>query len=729
MAREHGLRWVLGLTGAGLLAALAVTLELQLFLNLTIAGLTLGSIAALSGLGIVVTYKATGVFNFAHGAIAVFVAYVLWQVAIQWGVPLLLAAPLVLLVVGPGLGALLERIVFRPLSERDASAAEELVATIGVFVVLLGAITATWGTELKTNPAELFPSTSLCLGACGQDASGLSVRAGVDQLGTMLVLAVASAALVWLFTRSRLGLELKAVVDRRELAQLTAVNANRVSAIAWGLGAGFAGLTGVLLAPAATGSLDPFRLTLLVIETFAVAVVARLTSLPLAIGAGLGIGLGVSYLTQFSFAYVVNWVRTAADTILPWVTVPDAAGLATTVAAALDPIITSMPVFVLLAALLLYRELDVIGGGGGASSFVARVSQAGISAGTRASTAVTVLLLAVAATALPFAISGDLALMRNAHQMLALAVIFLSIVIVTGFSGHITLAQAGFAGLGALTAARLDGLGVPVILAMVVGGLVCIPIGLIAGYPALRRRGLFLGLTTLALGLVLERGVLQNTYFVADAQAGGFDAPVLLGLDLGGDVPFYFYELGVLVLMVLLARNLRRGRLGRILGAMRDSEVAARSVALNLRTYKLFIFSVSAFMAGIGGALYSQASGAFSSQEFITLNSLLWFAVVVVAGVASIYGALLGAFLFTLLGALLGEQGLSTLIVGVAAVSLGRLPGGLVGAIRRIAAGGPGVLLERADPTTGGDEPRRGELQPTRFAEERLSAVHEGRGS
>src|SRR5205807_868083 len=166
---------------------------MSFWLSLILAGIGTGCIYSLAGMGVVLTYKATGIFNFAHGAIAMIVAYVLWQLNSEWHVSLAIAAPLTVLVAGPGIGLLLERIVFR---------------------------------------------------------------------------------------YTHLGTEIRAVVDRRELSELAAINANRVAALSWAMGAGLAGLTGVLLAP---DGLDPVRLTLLVIETFSIAVVARLVSIPMAV--------------------------------------------------------------------------------------------------------------------------------------------------------------------------------------------------------------------------------------------------------------------------------------------------------------------------------------------------------------------------------------------------------------------------------------------------------------
>src|SRR5436305_10050481 len=121
---------------------------MEFWLSLILAGIGTGCIYSLAGMGIVLTYKATGIFNFAHGAIAMFVAYILWQLNSQWHVPLGIAAPVTILVVAPGMGLLLERFVFRPLQKRGAGTSEKLVATLGVFLLLVGLALKIWtGTE------------------------------------------------------------------------------------------------------------------------------------------------------------------------------------------------------------------------------------------------------------------------------------------------------------------------------------------------------------------------------------------------------------------------------------------------------------------------------------------------------------------------------------------------------------------------------------------------------
>src|SRR5205807_601972 len=176
-------------------------------------------------------------------------------------------------------------------------------------------------------------------------------------------------------------------------------------------------------------------------------------------------------------------------------------------------------------------------------------------------------------------------------------------------------------------------------------GLGAVVVGLIAGYPALKRRGLFLGLTTLAIGLLTYQFVFSSNIFAGGSSGLTTHRPSLFGLSLDGERPFYWFELAWVGVLLLLARNLRSGRLGRILAAMRDSETATRSIGIDLRRYKLFIFSVSAFIAGIGGALLAQQTRVFSPFAFDPLTSLRWFLVVVVAGVGSLGGDLEGVSL------------------------------------------------------------------------------------
>ena len=320
--------------------------------------------------------------------------------------------------------------------------------------------------------------------------------------------------------------------------------------------------------------------------------------------------------------------------------------------------------------------------------------------------------LAVAAVVSPFALgSTDL---RLAQVVLALIVIFTSIVAITGFSGHLTLGQASIAGAGAFFTARAaNGLDLPVLVAMLFGGLVAMGLGLLAGYPALRRKGLFLGLTTLGLALIIDRFVFNARMFKGGPGGLTMERPVLFGLDLTGDRAFFFFELVVVALTLALAHNLRSGRLGRVLAAMRDSETATQSIGINLRRAKLFVFGVSSFMAGIGGALLAQSSQNWDNATFNPVLGLFWFTAVVVCGISSIGGGVLAAILYVFIPRQLNLDIQSAIgLFGIGAVFLGRLPGGLIAQPERLAATVPGLGGQRSAAWRRNRRPSR---RPHRF--------------
>jgi branched-chain amino acid transport system permease protein len=665
---------------------------LSFWLQVVIAGIATGCIYSLAGMGVVLTYKATGVFNFAHGAVAMIVAYAFWQLASGWHVPLAIAAVIALFIVGPGIGLLLERVVFRPLERRGAGQTEKLVATLGIFLGLLGLAYAVWTGTVRQAPA-LVSSTSINLGG------GLYI--GTDQLTVVILVGVISGALWLLFRFTRIGMEIRAVVDRRELAELSSIPANRVAGLSWALGCGLAGLTGVLLAP--QFGLDPFHLTLLVIETFSIAVVARLVSLPIAAGAGvLLLGVANSLLTELHLV------------TLPVLGVKLPSGVST----GFDQLKPNLSVVILFVALLVLRKLDEVGGtGGGPGLLLQQVGRLRRSVRAGVSAPRVVLLVVAALVAIVAPLPLDTIRLGDAQEVLALMVVFISIVCITGFCGYITLGQAGFAGIGAYVAARVaNALGLPMILAMLVGALAALVLGLVAGYPALKRRGLFLGLTTLAIGLLAYQFVFSSNVFAGGSGGLTAQRPSVLGLSFAGDRAFYWFELFWVVLMLGLARNLRSGRLGRILAAMRDSETAARSVGIDLRRYKLFIFAVSAFIAGIGGTLLAQQTQVFTPFAFDPFTSLSWFLVVVVAGVGSLGGAVVAAVLFVMLNTFVHHAGFSDLIFAILALFIGYLPGGsLAGMVMQLSARvrEPRRLIEaftRAAATGALPAPSRGSL-------------------
>jgi branched-chain amino acid transport system permease protein len=654
-----------------------------LALDYAFAGLALGAIAALSGVGLLITYRATGVFNIAHGAMAMAAAYLYWQLTDGWGVPVWAAAVIVLAVVAPMFGVLLERVVFRPLQRRNATPAESLVATIGILVLLLGVAYVLWGAQVR-HPASLFPQDVLHLG-------GVTVHQ--DAFADLAVVIVGTGVLALVLRLTPLGTQIRAVVDRRDLAELAGVDADRVSAVGWSIGSVFAALTGILLS--AQLSLDPFGLTLVALETFAMPVIAGLTSIPIAIGAGIALGIGSSEMNL--------WSPGNSSLLSIW-----------------DAVHANLPVVLLLVALLVLTRLPEPGGDAGtASTFARRRSGDSTPAGMA-------LKYGAAAVLMLLPLTFDDVSLRQAQEIPALAIIFISIVAVTGYSGQITLGQAGYAGLGALFFAKVSA-STPQLVALLVGAIAAGVVGFLTGYPAIRRRGLFLALTTFAVGAAVSRFVFAQPYFTSDVTV---HRPSLFGLSLRGDHAFYLFELAMLAIAFLIMYNLRSGALGRSLVAMRDSEDGARAVGIDIRVLKVLIFTVSAMLAGLGGALLAQQSQSFTAATFDPLEaSLPWFAVVVVFGADSAAAAVVGAAFVVLVNAVTDQPGAYLIPVGLVAAFIGRLPGGMAELARRLSEWlvTPTVLMRRFAATVPPPRPAPVLSERGRLALQRMRAARESR--
>ncbi len=267
--------------------------------------------------------------------------------------------------------------------------------------------------------------------------------------------------------------------------------------------------------------------------------------------------------------------------------------------------------------------------------------------------------------------------------MPALALVLLSVVVVTGYGGQISLGQAGYAGLGSLGTAllisgRVPGVPpMPAVPALLLAVLATAPLGLLTGWPAIRRKGLALALVTFAVGTAMSRFVFDQPYATTGLT---LDRPAFLN----GDRAFYGAELLLLGAGLLLVRALHRGRVGRALAAIRDHQAGAAAAGVDVRRLKLLAFTAGAGLAALGGGLMGLAGRAFDASAFDPVQGLLWFATVVVAGADSAVGAVLAAALLVGLDAGTAA-GVSAVVVGALAMALGRMPGGLAGVARRAA--------------------------------------------
>ncbi|MEU7114058.1 ATP-binding cassette domain-containing protein [Streptomyces sp. NPDC046182] len=571
--------------------------------DLTLAGLAVGSAAALTGIGLIVTYRATGVLNLAHGAIAMICAYVLRQLVVEWGWPLSLGALVTLLVVAPGIGLALDRAVFRPLALLGSNPAQTLVASIGVFVLLVGGAALVWGSGARADAPVLL----------GDDPWA--------QLAAVVLLAVAVGAVTrW----TRFGRELRAVVDNRPLAMLGGIDADRVSAVGWAFGAFTAGLTGVLLAPYVR--LDPYGMPLLVVEVIAVAVVARMRSLPVAIVTALALGVAQAQLTRL---HPEGWA---------------------------GPLVQAVGANLFVLALLVAALVMPGVGGRGQDALPPPTVAPRTPPGVWFTVGVLFLL--------PLGFAGtDL---HTAVQVPALAIVLLSLVVVTGRGGQIALGQAAYAGLGALFTALLAAGGLPELLALALAVLIVAPLGLLTGWPAIRRHGLALALVTLAVGVAVSRFVFAQPYATAGLELGrpaGF----------ADDRPYYALELVVLAGCLVLVAALRRGRTGRGLAALRDHERGAEASGVRVGMLKILAFVLGAALAALGGGLLGMGLRAFDPEAYDPVRGLLWFAAIVVLGADSLLSPLAAAALLVGLDA--GTRGgVAAAAVGVLAALVGRVP-------------------------------------------------------
>lgn len=590
------------------------------FLLFAALGLGAGAVYALLALGLVLQQRSSGVINFAHGAVAMFVAYVYAELrtdgrlALPWvGLPGrvrisghgLAVAPAIAvsLVYAAVLGMLAYALVFRPL--RPAPVLGKVVASVGFMLALQGLATLKFGTTPQL-VGPIVPNGSMTI-------DGLAVP--VDRLW-LAAIAIALAAALWAVYRfTRFGLATRAAAEQEQGAALLGYSPDRLALVNWAIAAVLAGIAGILIAPLTT--LDPTTYTLFVVPALAAALVARFESFPIAVAAGLLVGVVQSEMPKLQAA--VTW--------LPQQGLADAVPL------------------VLVVAILMFggRALpDRLTATGGKLSAVPRPRAVGPAAAVGFALGLAGLLL----------LSGEDRLGLILSMLTAL--IALSAVLLTGYLGQISLAQMSFAGLGGFVLAKLaTSAGIPFPLSLLGGALGAVPLGLIVGAPALRVRGVQLAVVTLATAVALQQTAFQNPSLVA---ADGSAVPHLslfgLNLDVTGataaDYPRVAF--GVVVLVVLTICGLWIARLpgtpfGRRLLAVRADERAAAAAGISVAATKLTTFGIAAFIAGLGGGLLGYQEHVLSASSFGVFVSLQLVAVVYIGGITRVSGAVVGGLL------------------------------------------------------------------------------------
>ncbi|MCX5232025.1 ATP-binding cassette domain-containing protein [Streptomyces sp. NBC_00233] len=643
-------------------------------LGFVLSGLVSGALYALLATGLVLSYSASGLFNFAHGATAYLCALAFYELHSGFGWPAVPTALLLVFVVAPGLGWGLDRLMFRKLAKVGETA--QIVATIGLLVALPAA--GLWAVELLERagapvlPAENqfgLPGVGPSPAVSWQPLDGVGIDS--DQLITWIATALAAAGLWFLMRHTRLGLRLRAAVDNRALTELRGISADRLSSTAWMLSSGLAGLAGVLATPLLGLSAHDYTLFLFVSAT--AAVLGRFASVPLAFAGGLGLGVLQNLVAGYaSFAEGITGFRTAVPFLILF------AGLVVLVrrrrraagTAAADP-----------------PPVEYLAGRGWGRRWGAWLV-AGVLLGTAFYTVTT-----------PFW-SGILT------QGLAIGLVFMSFTMVTGLGAMVSLAQATFVTGAALVAGLLMSHGWSFVAAAAVGTVAAALLGAVVALPALRLGGRSLALATLALAFLADQVLFQLGWLRNGDTGWEIPRPVAGPVDLGDDRAMGLALVLLSGVLVALLTWLRGSRWGRAMLAVRSAPEAAAASGVSVVRTKLLLFTVSAGLAGFGGVLYASYNTRITATDFTAMTGLVWLAVVVAAGVRRPQFAVVAGLVFAVVPHLMAtyvteSAHLPVILFGLAGLALANDPDGYCAALpsRRAARRG----AKRGAPARGAE--------------------------
>ena len=600
----------------------------QDFLPFIIIGLFTGAVYALAAAGLVLTYKTSGVFNFAHGAIGMFSAFIFFHLRTEWGWPTPVAIAVAVLLFGPFVGLLLDRVLLRWLE--GGTAAAYVVASLGLLVFLQG-LAVIWKGAYVLRVDPFFPRSTFRL-------PGVNVT--YEQAFVVLISIVVGLALIAFFRFTTLGLKTRAVVSDRDLTALVGTSPPSVTIFSWMLGCAFAALSAILIVPAL--GLDSVLLTLLMLTAIGAAAAGRFTSLPKTMMAAFALGV----------------VEKMAVKVV-----------GTTVGLAAAP--ASIPFLVLFILLVFSKK----------GSFVA-VTQRVKSAQKSVVRTVrfplrTLVVFGVVAAVLPQVLSTGVQLL-TATTVLAFVLIFGSLSLLVGLSRQVSLCHAVFAGLGATTLALLLRNDIPFVPALLLAGLAVVPVGAFVALPAIRLSGLFLALATFGFGKLVQDVIYPTNWGFGISALAQVPRPSFLT----GPKAMYYFILVVAAVGVVIIELLRTTRLGRVLRALADSPTAVESLGIRPTTSRLITFCVSAFLAGVGGGLLGSIVQVVNPTGFEITNSLVFVTVLVAAGASTLGGYVLAAVLLAGVPALFSSTTVNELqpvIFGLAAMVLAQTSNGLVG--------------------------------------------------
>ena len=660
-------------------------LLISIFLSIPLIGAF-----AMLALGISVIYRASRVLNLAHGAMAMVSAYVFYTVSGKLGLPVIVGVFAAVLT-GALLGVGVEYVFVRRLRAQGPTA--QTVGTVAATGLLISLAAKIWGTNTVLAPG-IFPQGSVRI-------AGAAVSFGA--LGLFGVGMLVSAGLFAFFRFTEVGLAMRGAAQNRRAASLMGINPDHAAVAAWAMGGALAALAGVLLA--AITNLDPYNLSLQALPAFVAVLIGGMESLLGAVGGAAVAGLAFGLIPVLS-------------------TIPGI-GRVFLYAGASQLMLALLAVGVMAARGRRYSGVEAAEAGfTGGRAFrrpdPRKVKRAFLVAGA---------FLLLWPWVIPYSVLGD--------SLLAMeyAVVAISLVLLIGWVGQISLAQASFVGIGALIMAMVSrGFGLAFPLNLLVGALTAGIAAVILGTVALRVRGLYLAVATLIFAWMADQflfhspwlGMATGSSTLPDqhlGQPGGF-----VFFDFTSRRTLYFVMIAVVVVVVGALANLRDTRTGRAFFAIRGSEVAAASLGIDVVRYKLAAFALSGLVAGIGGGLLMMDQRTVVPDQFLFIVSLQYLAIAVVGGLTSLGGSIAAGVVFAGLNELFFRvQALSgwleVVSAGLLAAVLLLYPGGLAAipdGLRRFAE--RSRLLKRARVVAGSRWDRMAERAATTALERARAA-------
>jgi len=639
------------------------------FLQYTIFGIILGAGFAIAATGLVVTYTTAGVFNFAHGAVGMIAAFSYWELVANHHVPAVLALVIILLVGAPIAGALVERVLMRRL--HGATAERPIMVTLGLLVILTGVATIVWSpkSQYQLNP---IVSGSFRL---------VSINLQYQQVLTIGIAIALVIGLRFLFSSTRTGVGLRAVVDDPALLAMSGASPDAMSQYGWILGFVMAALAGVLLAltQEQTG-ISIVAMTLLVVNGYAAAIVGRLKNISVTFIAAIVIGLLEDYIIYYALPHLSQSLNSDITLALPMV-------------------------FLFIALVMLPSvRLRAVG-----RLSTVRVPRMPSGKESVLGGAAFLVLAVIASVVLSSVVVRGTNLLNLGGEVMALGIVGLSLVLLTGYSGQVSLCQFSFMGIGAFLMGKVAGGGS--LLGLLAAALVCAVLGALVALPTLRLRALYFALATFAFADAVDQGFFQDSrVFGGGINVGRI---ILPGLSFGGNRSEFLLLSVFFVLVALLVLTIRRSLFGRRLVAMSDSPAAYATVGLNLAATKVAVFAIAAAMAGVAGGLYATVNGTVGSADFGFFSGIIFVLFVTVWSIRTVSGAFLAAVTYVVLTTF-WSTGLG-LVAGAGIILIGRAASGILGIdrlstllplpwVRRgSAAGGSGTLAGIGTTSIGGE--------------------------